>query len=262
MNRPAASGNRFSKRVAVGLSLLSLHAAAAGAAVLYENPTVRVLRNRYSPNLRSAMHEHASGRFVYVISGGSLRVQVEERKTEAPGKPPKVETRQIDIALEGGRAAWRLPERHALENVGSSTIDVLEVEVKEADEKACLPEDAKDLGPPEESGGAESRFLFRNRWGAVVGHLVRPGGTLACPLAGHERFFYWLTSSEFASPREDRTERKVPRATGAFDWFLPGREPRGVNEGPETVEAVEVILEKSLPKRRMVITGAEGDGGQ
>jgi quercetin dioxygenase-like cupin family protein len=74
------------------------------------------VRNVYSPGATAPMHEHARPRLVVVLSGGTLRVTAPDGSQRA-------------VELGTGAVALRGPERHALENTGATTIELVEMEL-------------------------------------------------------------------------------------------------------------------------------------
>jgi len=83
--------------------------------VALENDKVRVLRGRYAPGAKSAMHEHP-GSVVVIMRGGRIRV------TGPDGE-------MVDQFLQRGRVAWS-GGAHEIENLGSDELEVVIVEVK------------------------------------------------------------------------------------------------------------------------------------
>jgi quercetin dioxygenase-like cupin family protein len=83
--------------------------------VVLENDRVRVLRGRYAPGAKSAMHEHP-GSVVVTLTNGSLRV------TAPDGE-------MADQFLQRGRVAWS-GGAHEIENIGSEELQVVIVEIK------------------------------------------------------------------------------------------------------------------------------------
>jgi len=237
--------------VVAAMLILAAAPAHAASKLIFESPAVRVFRNDYSPGVISKVHEHRYGRFIYVLAGGSIKVILRA----APGEKPPAPTL---ADLETGRVAWRGPEAHRIGNVGWETVRLLEVEVKMAEEKSCLAGDADDLGPPEGlEFPASGRPAFRNRWGTVIVHRVEKGRPLASPLPDRDRLIYWMSPCELGFTDRDGTARRLLRSAGALDWLGAGSGLAGVNEGPETVEAIELVLGAPAPPRRIVIKGLD-----
>lgn len=84
--------------------------------VLLENDQVRVLEYHLKPGEKEAMHSHPAG-VVYSIDGGRM-------KTTSPNG----ETHEGE--RKAGEVVWRDPVTHAAENIGSTEIHVLAVELK------------------------------------------------------------------------------------------------------------------------------------
>lgn len=87
--------------------------------VLVENEHVRVVEYQIAPGQRDEWHTHPS-KVSVVTSGGSLRI------TTADGKSFKV-------TEETGTASWMQPlGKHFAENIGTTWVGVVLVEVKSA----------------------------------------------------------------------------------------------------------------------------------
>ncbi len=70
----------------------------------------------YEPGDVASMHEHPKPRFVIVLGGGTLRATADDGTSR-------------DVVLETGSVSIRPAERHALENVGTTRVEVIEIEV-------------------------------------------------------------------------------------------------------------------------------------
>lgn len=93
----------------------AIEAAGEQYEVILENDQVRVLRGRYAPGAKSAMHEHP-GSVVVQMTGGSLQF------TGPDGQ-------MFDQFLQRGRVAWS-GGMHEIENIGKEELVVVIVEVK------------------------------------------------------------------------------------------------------------------------------------
>jgi len=82
--------------------------------VILSNKHVRVLDVVLKPGAKSAMHSHPDS-VVYVIKGGMVRF------TDAKGKSK-------EMTLKTGECLWREDEKHAVENIGKTTLHVLQLE--------------------------------------------------------------------------------------------------------------------------------------
>ncbi len=109
--------------VACGLSLST--AAAQDPAVVnaktirvkLENDRVRVLEATIAPGVKEETHSHPAN-VIYVLTGGKLR------NYGADGKATETE-------LKTGDVIYREPLTHAAENIGSSTLHLILVELKD-----------------------------------------------------------------------------------------------------------------------------------
>jgi hypothetical protein len=81
-----------------------------------ENNYVRVYEYRIKPGVKDPMHSHPHG-LVYALAGGTLR------STSPDGR-----TSTNDI--KAGELVWREGLSHALENVGSTEMHALSIELK------------------------------------------------------------------------------------------------------------------------------------
>lgn len=77
---------------------------------------VVALRNTYDPGEGAPLHEHPAPRLVVVLSGGTLEVA-----------GPDGSARTVDLAA--GQVMLRGPEAHALKNVGTSTVETVELDL-------------------------------------------------------------------------------------------------------------------------------------
>lgn len=86
--------------------------------VKLENNQVRVIEGVLQPGDREKMHSHPA--FVtYVIAGGRVRNHF-------------ADGRVVEAELRTGDALWREPQTHWVENIGTTTLHFLVVELKSA----------------------------------------------------------------------------------------------------------------------------------
>jgi len=84
--------------------------------VRFENDRVRVLEYRLPPGRKEALHAHPA-RVVYELTDSTIRMAGPDgRTTESTGK--------------AGDLFWGEPMTHALENVGSTEVHAIAVELK------------------------------------------------------------------------------------------------------------------------------------
>jgi non-heme chloroperoxidase len=84
--------------------------------VEYEDARVRVVRAKLPPGAKSPMHAHGE-RFLVVVSGAQLRT------TSADGKV-------TESTLATGTFQHQMPQRHATENIGTTTLEVVYTEIQ------------------------------------------------------------------------------------------------------------------------------------
>jgi len=85
------------------------------------NDNVRVLEYSSKPGEKEAMHSHSAG-LIYVIQGGKFK------STAADGTSKEIE-------YKTGEVVWRDAVTHSVENVGTTDLKVLLVEVKHPKKK-------------------------------------------------------------------------------------------------------------------------------
>ena len=85
--------------------------------VVLENERVRVLEAVLQPGDKEQLHSHPAYVF-YVVEGGKMRNHTVDGKT-------------TDTELRPGQAFYRDPLTHWAENVGTTTVRVLLVEIKD-----------------------------------------------------------------------------------------------------------------------------------
>lgn len=86
--------------------------------VLLENDRVRVLEVVSKPGQKMAMHSHPHT-VVYILEPARVRVTTPDGKT-------------MDAAVKAGDVQWREPVTHAGENIGTTALREIIVEMKES----------------------------------------------------------------------------------------------------------------------------------
>ena len=84
--------------------------------VKFENAQVRVLEAQLPPNASEQLHSHPAC-VLYVITGGKARNHLANGRT-------------TDIELTAGETTYREPTTHWSENIGTTTIHLILVELK------------------------------------------------------------------------------------------------------------------------------------
>jgi quercetin dioxygenase-like cupin family protein len=84
--------------------------------VLLDNDEVRVLEFRFPAGEKEPMHSHPRG-FIYLLEDGKVKSTTPDGKVE-------------DMVLKKGEIRWREATTHAVENVGTTEVRVMVVEMK------------------------------------------------------------------------------------------------------------------------------------
>jgi quercetin dioxygenase-like cupin family protein len=86
--------------------------------VKFENEKVRVLEAELPPGVKEAVHSHPAY-VIYVMAGGKVRNHTADGKT-------------TESELKTGDVLYREPLTHAAENIGTTTMHFILVELKTA----------------------------------------------------------------------------------------------------------------------------------
>ena len=89
--------------------------------VKFENDKVRVLEAELPPGTKEAVHSHPAY-VIYVMAGGKVRNYASDGKT-------------TESELKTGDVLYREPLTHAAENIGTTTLHFILVELKTAGSK-------------------------------------------------------------------------------------------------------------------------------
>jgi quercetin dioxygenase-like cupin family protein len=84
--------------------------------VKFENDRVRVLEVVSKPGDKELTHSHPAN-VIYVIEGAKLRMTTPDGKS-------------TDVELKTGDTLWREPVTHAAENIGTTTLHAIIIEMK------------------------------------------------------------------------------------------------------------------------------------
>jgi beta-alanine degradation protein BauB len=84
--------------------------------VLLENERVRVLDIRMKPGDHSPMHSHPNY-LAYVLTDGKVRFTAPDGTSE-------------EVEFKASQPTWREAESHEVENIGSSELHLLNIELK------------------------------------------------------------------------------------------------------------------------------------
>ena len=89
--------------------------------VKFENEKVRVLEAELPPGIKEAVHSHPAY-VIYVLAGGKVRNYAADGKT-------------TETEIKTGDVLYRDPLTHAAENIGTTTMHMILVEMKAAPSK-------------------------------------------------------------------------------------------------------------------------------
>lgn len=112
--------------VALSVGFLSVNIRAQDPAVVnaktikvkFENDRVRVMEATLPPGVKEAVHSHPAY-VIYVLEGGKYRNYASDGKT-------------TDGELKTGEVLYREPLTHAAENIGTTTMHMILVELKKS----------------------------------------------------------------------------------------------------------------------------------
>jgi quercetin dioxygenase-like cupin family protein len=93
--------------------------------VKFENDRVRVMEATLPPGVKEAVHSHPAY-VIYVLEGGKYRNYASDGKTS-------------EGELKTGEVLFREPLTHAAENIGTTTMHMILIELKGAATKETLP---------------------------------------------------------------------------------------------------------------------------
>lgn len=125
----AAIGARAVLALGLGLGLLAAPTGAAPPAsaplpgpdvvsgIVLENDRVRAHALTYPPGALAAEHAHLHPRVVVVLSGGTIELR----------DPVTGQARRL--AVKEGEVVWRPAERHAVANVGTTIVRLVEIDL-------------------------------------------------------------------------------------------------------------------------------------
>lgn len=89
--------------------------------LLLENDRVRVLEIRIKPGEKLPMHSHPAY-IVYALRTHKIRLTLSDGKTK-------------EVKVKAGEAAWSDAASHAVENIGTTEVHVLNIELKGLEKK-------------------------------------------------------------------------------------------------------------------------------
>ena len=179
--------------VIVPIFLLNLSVSAQDAAVVnpkivkveFENDRVRILRACYRAHERLEMHSHPAKAEVQ-ITDGLVRIFTPDGKwRDDPGK--------------AGEFIWLEPTRHAVENVGSEPLELVEIEMKNVSGKSipvAAPSHSETTlsnQPVAVEQEPHHRWEFQNQYVRVLDVQLAPGESTLFHTHSHDSIAVQLT---------------------------------------------------------------------
>jgi quercetin dioxygenase-like cupin family protein len=182
--------------------------------VLLENEQVRVLDVMAKPGEKIAMHSHPAYA-VYMLSPGKVRFTLPDGKT-------------MEAELKAGSASWHEAESHAAENVGTTEIRAVVVELKTSPAQDPLSVAPKSYKP-----------LLGNERVRVLEVKARPGEKI--PMHSHPaNIVYSLSDSKVKFAHPDGKTIEADLKAGGVIW---GEAVTHSSEIVGTTEAHVVVFE-------------------
>ena len=137
------------------------------AKVEYEDAQIRVVRSHYEPGMSSPTHSHPP-RVVITLQSGTLRLDKPDGSSVTPPADPQLRP------LAFG------PETHKVANVGSTTVETIEVEFKQQTQLGTLPAapDVRGVADPEALlHEPHHHWVMQTPYFRVVEARIPPGET-------------------------------------------------------------------------------------
>ena len=207
--------------------------------VEFENEKVRILRARYATHERLEMHSHPAKAEVQ-ITDGVVRIFTPDGKWH-------------DEAGKAGEFFWLEPTRHAVENVGNETLEIVEIEMKDA-AAPSIPVGA----PPQTESNTEPkqpvlvehephhRWEFQNQYVRVLEVLLAPGESTLFHAHFHDSIAVRLTNATIQEQVLGGEWRPVSKVTPAETRYVEGaKEPythRVKNVGTTPFHVIDIEL--------------------
>jgi quercetin dioxygenase-like cupin family protein len=193
--------------------------------VLLENDRVRVVDVRIKPGEKVPMHSHPAQVF-YRASNYKIRSTSPDGKTE-------------EYEGKAGEAVWREPLSHAVENVGTTELHVVHIELKGAATKpapagTALADDVVKVAPD------SHKVLLENDQVRVLDVRSKPGQKAAMHLHP-ANVVYFLTDAKFKFTYPDGKSEERESKAGQARWSEAVTHAAG-NVGTADVHLVQIEL--------------------
>ena len=156
--------------------------------VVFENAQVRVLRVRYGPHDKLAMHNHPAV--------AAVRLTASDVRVSTPNGEP------ANVHHEAREIFWAAPAQHAVENLTDQPIENIEVEFKNANEPAVevAPEPQSALPAGSEPVPVEQephhKVVYQNQYVRMLDVQVNPGESTLYHSHSHDNVAVRLTDAQ------------------------------------------------------------------
>lgn len=208
---------------------LTLLRAADDPRVKIDNEFVRVIAAEEAPGNRTALHKHEPNRVMVYLSDGHQKVTYQSGRVE-------------DHQWREGSVAWSPGgEMHTSENVGSSTLRIVEIELKKP-APAAAPHRDPALDPVA-IDATHNILLFENAQVRVFRSWREPGGTETMhEHAGRGSIAVLLAPMESSTKQADGTEVKTKGAAGDVSWRPGTLRHASTNIGARKIDMIVIEL--------------------
>jgi quercetin dioxygenase-like cupin family protein len=181
---------------------------AADDRVKVDNDVVRILKVVDTPHKKSELHQHEFNRVMIYLNAGEMQIIYEDGRKE-------------NQRWKAGQVAWsQAGGRHTSENVGSSPLHIVEIELKKP-APATPPVRKRELDPLA-IDPKHNRLLFENSQVRVFQSWREPGA--AEPMhehAGAGRATVLLTDLDATVKLADGTISELRGSAGDVAWSGP-----------------------------------------
>jgi quercetin dioxygenase-like cupin family protein len=190
---------------------------------VFENDNARMLEVTFKVGDKIARHKHPD-HLAYVVSGGKLKV------TGADGKAQ-------DFDLKPGMAMFLPAQEHAAENVGTSELKLVVLELRDKP-----PTAAPKGGDPVTVGPTIYKKVFENERARVLEVTFKKGAKIA-PHAHPDHAAYVLQTGKLKISPEKGAAQEMELGVGQ-GVYLPAQVHSAENAGTTEVKAVIFELRK------------------
>jgi oxalate decarboxylase/phosphoglucose isomerase-like protein (cupin superfamily) len=207
------------------MPLIALVLAFADDPVKIDNASVRVLHAVDQPHHPGALHRHAMNRVMIYLTAGDQTIRYQDGKIDHQH-------------WEAGQAAWSpAGGLHISENVGSTPLHIIEVELKNSPSKAPMRNPKLD---PVAIDPAHNILLFENAQVRVFRSWREPGGTeMMHEHAGAGRVGVFLTDLNATVKSADGSSISSHVKAGDVSWSGPVTHAT-TNLGPHKLEMIVI----------------------